>query len=99
MLRRIAAEHGLAHAEFRIGEHAGQVGLDRCAALYRELERLIGRIEHEMLRREPHNAAFIKIAGQPRPEGGSHSGPAAAPQESAAAPNRSSGPGDPCADA
>ena len=43
MLRRIAAEHGLAHAEFRIGEHAGQVGLDRCAALYRELERLIGR--------------------------------------------------------
>lgn len=49
MLRRIAAEHGLAHAEFRIGEHAGQVGLDRCAALYRELERLIGRIEHEML--------------------------------------------------
>jgi len=46
MLRRIAAEHGLAQAEFRIG---GQVGLDRCAALYRELERLIGRIEHEML--------------------------------------------------
>ena len=44
-------------------------------------------------RREPHNAAFIKIAGQPRPEGGSHSGPAAAPQGSAAAPNRPSGPG------